>query len=451
MRSKRNAVTFKTEVDVDRTRKSTNRRKIALALAGGGAHSAFTWGALKFLLNDLREHVEIVALSGTSGGAMNAAVTAYGLGLGAPDPEAAAQELLDQFWVRTSQTADLFANPYRHVPNPFWWSWNIDGTPVPTLLSMGATALAPAQLTPLHRNPLEFILGSVLDMRRFAEPAPFPDLYVCATNVRTSQLKVFERRELNTDVLLASACLPSVDWPVVIDGEAYWDGGFRADPAISPLLQAPRLQTSEESVDVVLIGINPLVRDDLPLMAWQIADRVNEISFNSSLIDEVKRLMMMNDILTDIDDLDPKVRAKVRALPALAGKRLVRLHYIEDEREMAPLGVASKNNTALAFLELLRDYGYRAAKRWWKAEGANSFTDPRSPAWRDKIEQRFINPHHWDAPTTPPHRKQAARISVQALSTVTATAPGVLAGGLPLAATNAMSAPNGSARRPPAP
>jgi len=346
--------------------------------------------------------------------------------LGEPNPEAAAKELLEEFWVRTSQTADWFANPYRHVPNPFWWSWNTDGSPVPTLLSMGASALGPAQLTPLHRNPLGLILGSVLDFRRFAEPAPFPDLYVCATNVRTNQLKVFERRELSTDVLCASACLPSVDWPVVIDGEAYWDGGFRADPAISPLLESPRLQPSDhdDPIDVVLIGINPLIRDDLPLLAWQIMDRANEISLNSSVIDEVKRLMMMNDVLTDIERLDPKLRRQVKALHALAGKRVVRLHYIESEREMAPLGVASKNNTALPFLEMLRECGYRAAKRWWEAEGgAKDFANSDSKEWRARIKQHFIEPHRWDAPTAPAHRKEAARASVQALAAVTATPP----------------------------
>ena len=404
----------------------TSRRKIALALAGGGAHSAFTWGVLAYLLGDLRDEVEVVALSGTSGGAMNAAVAAYGLGTGGSQREANAIALLDRFWTRTSEIAALSGNPYQHVPNPFWWSWNIDGTPVPTLLGMGATSLAPAQLTPLHRNPLSYVLDSVLDVRRFSDNAPFPDLYVCATNVRTSQLKVFERREITTDALLASACLPSADWPVVIGKEAYWDGGFRADPAISPLLESPRLvDGGAASVDVVLVGVNPLMRDKLPLLAWQIADRVNEISFNSSLIDEVKRLMIMNDVLSDVAKLGAATREKVQALPSLRSKRLVRLHFIEDEDEMAPLGVASKNNTALPFLELLRDYGYRAAKRWWTEEGGQQdFTDVASHAWRQKIEQRFIDPHHWDSKTAPPRRPDVARASVEALSAAMVTPPG---------------------------
>src|SRR5689334_2846956 len=101
-----------------------NRRKIALALAGGGAHSAFTWGVLDFLLGDLRDAVKIAALSGTSGGAMNAAVCAYGLGVGDPDPEATARELVQRFWVCTSETAALVGNPYQHVANPLWPSWN---------------------------------------------------------------------------------------------------------------------------------------------------------------------------------------------------------------------------------------------------------------------------------------------------------------------------------------
>ena len=101
--------------------KPSRRRRVALALAGGGAHSAFTWGVLSYLLDDLRDEVEIVALCGTSGGAMNAAVAAYGLGFGATQREANARKLLDQFWIRTSEVAALSANPYQHVPNPFWW------------------------------------------------------------------------------------------------------------------------------------------------------------------------------------------------------------------------------------------------------------------------------------------------------------------------------------------
>jgi NTE family protein len=420
---------------VKRTKATTGRRKIALALAGGGAHSAFTWGALQFLLNDLKDHVEIMAVSGTSGGAMNAAVTTYALGVGAPDGERVARDMLDEFWLRTSQTADWYANPYRHVPNPLWWSWNIDGSPVPTLLSMSTSALGPAQLAPLHRNPLALVLESLLDFDRFAEPLPFPDLYVCATNVRTCQLTVFTRPEVSVDALCASACLPTADWPVVIGGEVFWDGGYRADPAISPLLESPRLNAAttgtggasidDEPVDVVLIGINPLIRDDLPLLAWQIMDRANEISLNSSIIDEMKRLMMMNDVLTDVDHLDAPSRRKVRALPALAGKRQVRVHYIESEREMAPLGVASKNNTALPFLEMLRDTGYRAAKRWWEDEGgAQDFANPQSRAWRTKIDRLFIDPHHWDAATVPAQREDVARASVATLAAETATTLG---------------------------
>jgi NTE family protein len=400
-----------------RANAAAKRRTVALALAGGGAHSAFTWGVLDFLLGDLRDVIEVAALCGTSGGAMNAAVAAYGLG----DSEATAAKLLERFWIRTSEMAALLGNPYQHVANPLWPSWNIDRAPVATLLGMGAGSLAPAQLTPFHRNPLAAVLGSVIDTRRFKDGASFPDLYVCATNVRTSQLRVFERREVTTDALLASACLPSADWPVVIGDEAYWDGGFRADPAISPLLESAGVG-DEETVDVILVGINPLMRDEVPLFAWQIADRVNEISFNSSLIDEVKRLMMMNDVLAQVDGLPAAARDKVKALPSLAGKRLVRLHFIEDEAFMAPLGVASKNNTALPFLELLRKYGCEAARRWWSEQGGREdFADSVSQRWRSRIEERFIVPHHWDAQAARARRPDAALASVAALAATTAS------------------------------
>jgi NTE family protein len=406
---------------------TTGRRKVALALAGGGAHSAFTWGVLRFLLDDLEDRIEIVAISGTSGGAMNATMLAYGLGLGTPEPAAAARRLLDEFWLETSVTGDLWANPYRHVPNPLWPFWNTDATPVPTLLNMSSSLLAPAQWTPLHRNPLRLLLLRLIDFDLLNHGASVPDLYICATNVRTSQLKVFERPHLDPDVLCASACLPTLDWPVVIDDEPYWDGGYRADPAISPLLEAPRLapantkshvvRMDEDPVDVMLVGINPLIRDDLPLTAWQIIDRVNEISLNSSVIDEVKRIMMMNDLLRSIDGLKPDVKRQIKALGPLQHKRRVRLHFIEDEQGMAPLGVATKNNTTLPFLDMLRDMGYQSAKRWWDEEGGKrDFDDTNSNRWREKIEERFIDRHHWKSKTAPSHEPAERRYPASQLA-----------------------------------
>jgi NTE family protein len=409
--------------------KAPRRRKVALALAGGGAHSAFTWGVLQFLLEDLGDRVEIVAISGTSGGAMNATMLAYGLGLGESDPAAAAGRLLDEFWRATSLTGDFFGNPYRHVPNPLWPVWNTDATPIPTLLNMSGSLLAPAQWTLAHRNPLRVLLLGLIDFDRLNRGTLFPDLYICATNVRTSQLKVFERPDLSPDVLCASACLPTVDWPIVIKNEAYWDGGYRADPAISPLLQSPRLAPAntktraaadgDGAVDVVMVGINPLIRDDLPLTAWQVLDRANEISLNSSVIDEVKRIMMMNDLLESIDHLNSDVKRQVRAIAPLQGKRAVRLHFIEDENGMGSLGIASKSNTAWAFLDMLRDMGRHAARHWWEEEGGKQdFDDVSSDRWRRKIDERFIARHHWKAKTAPAHNPVEAQTSVAALATV---------------------------------
>ena len=414
------------------------RRKVALALAGGGAHSAFTWGVLQFLLDDLKDRIEIAAISGTSGGAMNATMLACGLGSDTPDPAAAARELLDEFWLETSLTGDLWANPYRHVPNPLWPFWNTDATPVTTLLNMTSSFLAPAQWTPLHRNPLRLLLLRLIDFDRLNHGTSVPDLYVCATNVRTCQLKVFKRPHLGPDALCASACLPTLDWPVVINGEPYWDGGYRADPAISPLLEAPRMAPAktkarsvpvdEDPIDVLLVGINPLIRDDVPLTAWQIIDRVNEISLNSSVIDEVKRIMMTNKMLDSIDRLKPAVKRQVKAIEPPQDKRQVRLHFIEDEKGMAPLGVATKNNTTFAFLDMLREMGYRSAKCWWEKEGGSrDFDDPRSNHWRDKIEERFIDRHHWKSATVPPRHPAEMHTSVATLATATGDAAAAIA------------------------
>jgi NTE family protein len=406
------------------------RRKIALALAGGGAHSAFTWGVLQFVLDDLKDRVHIVAVSGTSGGAMNASMLAYGLGQGDANAEATARKLLADFWRQTSLTGDVWANPYRHVRNPFWDSWNIDATPVPTLLNMGTSLLAPAQWTPPHFNPLRGVLLELINFKRLREDKSLPDLYIAATNVRTSQLKVFRRHQLTPDMLCASACLPSADWAVVIDDQPYWDGGYRADPAISPLLQAPRLvQTNgvqhgapmdDDPIDVMLVGINPLIRDEVPTTAWQIIDRMNEIALNSSVIDEVKRIMMMNDLLGSIGGLTLEARRQIAATKPLHGKRRVRLHFVEDEKGMAPLGVASKNNTSWPFLEMLRDMGYEAARHWWNVEGGSEdINDVRSNRWRKKIDERFINPHHWNADAAPAHNAGEASAATATLAAAT--------------------------------
>jgi NTE family protein len=319
-------------------RDGSSPKAINLALQGGGAHGAFTWGVLDRLLEDGR--LVIDGISATSAGAMNAAVVAQGLLAGGP---AAARRDLEQFWRRVSLMA---------AASPLQQSWfdrlfggyGLEFSPSYQMFDFMTRVLSPYQFNPSDINPLRELLVDSIDFERLRAGGGIR-LFVAATNVRTGKIKVFESRELSASALLASACLPLMFRAVEIDGEHYWDGGYMGNPAIFPLIY------NCESRDVVIVHINPIERDELPTNARDILNRMDEISFNSSLMRELRAIQFVTDLID-------KDRVKDGQL-----KRML-IHSIEAEEFMTRLGVSSKLNPDWDFLTHLRDVGRARADQW---------------------------------------------------------------------------------------
>ena len=314
------------------------RKRVNLALQGGGAHGAFTWGVLERLMNDGRIFID--GISGTSAGAMNAIVFTDGFLRGR---QKGAIDALHTFWGRVSEGA-LVPMAIAKALAPAHQHWNMDNTPGFQMLDAVTRMFSPYQLNPLDIHPLRDILVELVDFEGLRERADIK-LFVAATNVRTCKLKVFRTPEITVDSLLASACLPVLFRAVEINGEAYWDGGYLANPAISPLVhECP-------SKDVIIVQINPMYRPDVPNTAREILNRLNEISFNSSLMRE------MNGIATISRMID-------RGQVSHPGFASVKFHMIQAEDAMSELGSSSKFNADWKFLTYLHKLGIDAADRW---------------------------------------------------------------------------------------
>ena len=312
---------------------------IDLGLQGGGAHGAFTWGVLDRLLEE--KWLRFDGVSGTSAGAMNAAVMADGLAAGGPEQARAA---LEQFWKRVSDAALL--SPLRRGPLEILaGTWTLDYSPVFAALDVAARMLSPYDMNPMGSNPLRQILADSVDFDRVAR-APIK-LFVTATNVRTGRGRIFRNADVTPDVLLASACLPTMFQAVEIDGEAYWDGGYSGNPSMAPLIRECK------SRDTILVQINPIERPGTPRTAREIYNRLNEIAFNSTLIKELRAAAMLRRVV------DPGTGDGA----ALAN---MRLHRISSD-VMVQLGYSSKLLAEWNFFLMLRDAGREAAGAFLRA------------------------------------------------------------------------------------
>lgn len=319
-----------------------NEKPVNLALQGGGAHGAFAWGVLEKLLEGGRLTIE--AMSATSAGAMNAVVAAYGLSIGGPD---GAREKLEEFWRRISNAGQLYS-PVRSFPWEHWLQGsgpNSEFSPAFFVFQAMTHVFSPYQINPFNFNPLKDVLTEVVDFDRLAKCNKAPRLFLSATNVRTGKIKLFGNEAVSADVVLASACLPYLFHAVEIDGEHYWDGGFMGNPAIFPLIY------NRGSKDVILVHINPIERKRLPRTAAEIFNRMNEISFNSSLMREMRAVAFVTKLIDDnVLDRDKYSRMFI--------------HSIRDDAAMAELGVATKLNPDWDFLCRLRDSGRAKAAEW---------------------------------------------------------------------------------------
>jgi NTE family protein len=317
-----------------------NQKPINLALQGGGAHGAFAWGVLDRLLEDGR--IAIEAISATSAGAMNAAVLAYGFAIGGAD---GARAKLEEFWRETSRAGEFYS-PVRSFP---WEKWlnghSMEQSPSFAMFEAMTRVFSPYQLNPFDFNPLRDVLVRVIDFDRLCRCNETTRLYISATNVRTGKIRVFHNQEMSPDAILASACLPYIFKAVEIDGEHYWDGGYMGNPAIFPLIY------HSKSKDVVLIHINPIERAKLPTTSSEIFNRINEISFNSSLMREMRAIAFVTKLIDD-GALDENTYSRMR------------IHAVRSDADMSALSVASKLNPDWDFLCHLRDVGRNRAAEW---------------------------------------------------------------------------------------
>jgi NTE family protein len=259
---------------------ATERRPVLvdLALQGGGSHGAFTWGVLDRLLEE--PWIKIEAISGTSAGAMNAAVLVDGWSRGGADGARAA---LDTYWRRVSRAA-AFSPLQRSPLERLMGRWTLDTSPAYLAIDLMSRVFSPYDLNPMGFNPLRQILAESIDFERLAA-SPIK-LFITATNVHTGRGRIFRNGQITPDVLLASACLPTMFQAVEIDGEAYWDGGFAGNPTITPLVR------ESDAHDTILVQINPRERLNTPRTAGDILDRLNEISFNSPLMKELRMIAL---------------------------------------------------------------------------------------------------------------------------------------------------------------
>ncbi len=317
---------------------SEPRKRVNLALQGGGSHGAFTWGVLDALLEDGR--IEIAAISGTSAGAMNAVALADGFTTKGPD---GAREKLHHLWKSVSDAA-------RHSPirrDPFdvmMGTWSLERSWGYQTMNMMTRLFSPYQFNPSDMNPLRDIVEACIDFDRVRHCDSIR-LFISATNVETGRVKVFDSRRLTVDMVMASACLPHLFRAVVVDGVPYWDGGYMGNPALFPF------HTESDSADTIVVQINPIERRGIPRSAHEIQNRLNEISFNSSLLKELRAIDFVTRLL-DEGKLDE------------AHYRRARIHIIENEAALNPLGASSKVNAEWAFLTHLRDLGRETAAAW---------------------------------------------------------------------------------------
>lgn len=321
---------------------NSKQKSINIALQGGGAHGAFSWGIIDRLLEDGRFHFE--GISGTSAGSLNATVLAYGLLVGGKE---GARRQLEQFWRSISEAGALY-NPCKQMPwEKFVFGNNMDHAIAFKLFETLTRTFSPYQLNPLDFNPLREVLLANVDFNRLNQ-CQVTQLFLSATNVRTGQVRVFHTDEITPDTVLASSCLPFIFKAVEIDGEYYWDGGYTGNPSLFPFFYHVKSQ------DVVIIHINPIERPAPPTIPDHIFNRINEISFNNSLLKEFRAIAFVQKLLDD-GWLKKEFRAKLKYMF---------IHSISADNSLSDLSVASKTSSDWDFLLMLRNRGRARAEEW---------------------------------------------------------------------------------------
>ena len=322
---------------------ANSSKLLNLALQGGGAHGALAWGILDKLLEDGR--IKFDSISATSAGAMNAMVLVHGLIAGGNE---GAREALHNFWHKVSEVGELF-NPVKPLPIEKYFNLQ-DGQVLSFLMfDFMKRLFSPYQLNPNNFNPLKDVLESIVDLKKIKKSKSLK-VFISATNVRTGKIKIFDNDELSIDAVMASACLPDLSQAVQIDQEYYWDGGYMGNPALFPIIY------NSDCSDILILHSNPIHREKIPETTADILNRINEISFNSSLMREMRAVAFVTKLLEE-GWIKDEYKKNIKHL---------RIHAIFADQKIESYSYASKFNPNWLYLTQLFDEGRRQGSAWLK-------------------------------------------------------------------------------------
>jgi len=322
--------------DVAANEPAAGQKAINLALQGGGSHGAFTWGVIDRLLED--ERIVFEGITATSAGGVNAVLLLDGWIAGGRE---GAKNALKTFWKKMSDVSSksIIAPSFLDKMSP---KFGLDQSPGYIMTDMISRFLSPYQLNPMDMNPMRDLLNEVVDFERIQQHTDIK-LFLSATTVRTGKVKVFTNKELTANHVIASACLPFVMRAPEIEGEIYWDGGFMGNPAIFPVIYGCK------SCDVLMVHLTPMVRNEFPTDSRSILNRMQEISFNSSLMREMRAIAFVTQLIDE---------------GKLSGGKRMFMHLIEAEDIITELAGSSKMNADWKFLMHLFNIGRERADAW---------------------------------------------------------------------------------------
>ncbi|MBW9116505.1 patatin-like phospholipase family protein [Rhizobium cauense] len=323
---------------------------IDLALQGGGAHGAFTWGVIERILEE--PWISVSSITGTSAGAMNAVVLAHGYAVGGRE---GAKVALETFWQEVSKAA-RFSPFQRTAFDVITGNWSLDNSPAYLFFDLISRLFSPYEVNPGNINPLRDILEECVDFD-VVKRSPIK-LFINATNVRTGLPRVFRNADLTANAVLASACLPMMHQAIEIDGDPYWDGGFSGNPLLTPAVR------ESPARDILLVQVNPVERPGVPRTAREILNRMNEISFNSSLKKELRAMAVLKKMLSD-NGVEPA------QIPWAKEWTSMRLHRIATPPTMVEMSASSKMNGEWGFLSMLHQEGRAAADEFLARHGVD--------------------------------------------------------------------------------
>lgn len=327
------------------------KKKIALALQGGGSYGAFTWGVIDFFLEDNR--LEIESISGTSAGGMNAVALAHGIMKGGPEE---GRKELGDFWKKVSQEGGRYTTHSSPAAKYFMKSTQL-------FFNVMQNFYSPYQFNPLNLNPLKETLEQVFDFKKLRAFKGTPKIFLCATHVSSGKLKIFHTKDLSAEVMMASACLPTLFQAVEVKGEHYWDGGFVGNPVIYPLIY------DTDATDVVVVQLSVMRRPALPTTPQEIIDRQKEITYNACLMREMRSISFISNLMDE------------GLLNTPSMKRMY-IHMVRNESLFSQIDLSSAMDSRLDFITMLYEEGRKTAKKW--LEKNYSFVGVKTTAEIDK-------------------------------------------------------------------